>query len=141
MSITIPQSKITLKKLPRKSPLAKSGQCGEYTAFLAVFKRLRQAQAPNGTYLSRLSRHRLRQQPAWTGPNRLMPAHTGLDQPRPALTLKYYFISTFIILMFFSSLNTNILINSILESGPVGAGFLRVVAGVSNGILTFLEAS
>ena len=43
--------------------------------------------------------------------------------------------------MFFSSLNTNILINSILESGPVGAGFLRVVAGVSNGILTFLEAS
>jgi hypothetical protein len=51
-----------------------------FTAFLAIFKRFRQAQAPAGTCLSRLSRHTLRHQPAWTGPdrqNRLMPAHTG----------------------------------------------------------------
>ena len=47
----------------------------------------RQAQAPAGTCLSRLSRHRLRHQPAWTGPdrlNRLMSAHTGYGRLRPA---------------------------------------------------------
>ena len=52
------------------------------TAFLSIFKRLRQAQAPSG----RLSRHRLRHQPAWTGTTgscRHIAATTGTI---PALT-------------------------------------------------------
>ena len=73
----------------------------KYTAFLAIFKRLRQAQAPNirlrhQTAGSGTSRHVPEQaqaqhnpaQPAHTGTYRLRPAQY---RPRPAQALKYYF--------------------------------------------------
>ena len=63
-----------------------------FTAFLATFKRLWQAQAPVGTCLSR---YRLRQQPASSGPdrhNRLMPAHTGYGRHNTGPDSKILFL-------------------------------------------------
>ena len=58
----------------------------------------RQAQAPAGTCLSRLSWHRLGHQPARTGSTgscRHIPATETYDRPRPAKTPKYYFYINF----------------------------------------------
>ena len=76
--------------------------------FLAIFKRLRQAEASTGTCLCWLSRLRLRHQQTWTEPdshNRHISLTADCDRQRPAQyrPLKYYFYINIYYINVFSS--------------------------------------